>query len=153
MNTPEKGSLPRQFQVSGKLVAMLNMLPKKNERIFGLNNRDLHHFRVNFRRQRNRVAFKLGNPRVKSITLHTLRHYYATMLYHKTKDLVYTQQKLGHRKIESTMVYTHLVTFHEEEYHSTVASTQTEKLELINKGWEFICQDRTDELMYFRKRK
>ena len=75
------------------------------------------------------------------------------MLYHKTKDLVFTQQKLGHKKIENTIIYTHLVNFQNEEYHSTVATTQSEKLELINKGWEFIVEDRTDGLMYFRKRK
>jgi integrase len=157
MNTPEKGSLPRQFVVSSKLVTMLNMLPKNNERIFELKSgdmvRQLHSFRVNFRKQRNRVSAKLGNPRIKSITFHTLRHYYATMLYHKTKDIVFTQQKLGHKKIENTMIYTHLVEFQNEEYHSTVAATQSEKLELINSGWDFIVQDRTDGLMYFRKRK
>jgi site-specific recombinase XerD len=75
------------------------------------------------------------------------------MEYHRTKDLVHVQEKLGHKSILNTMIYTHLIDFTEDEYHSVTAKTQTEKLELLSKGWEFICQDTTDGLIYFRKRK
>lgn len=75
------------------------------------------------------------------------------MEYHKTKDLVHVKEKLGHRNINNTLIYTHLVDFNEDEYNSTIAKTQTEKLDLLSHGWEFMCQDTTDGLMYFRKRK
>jgi site-specific recombinase XerD len=158
LNDPEKGSLPRQQKISGKLVAMLNLLPKNTEKIWGDKNRAVEHkklyfFRIRYCAKRNRIAFNLQNPRIKQIRLHTMRHYYATMEYHKTKCLVHVQEKLGHKSILNTVVYTHLVDFNDDEYNSTVAKTQTEKLELLSKGWEFICQDREDGLMYFRKRK
>jgi hypothetical protein len=31
--TPEKGSDPRQFKVSGKLIAMINSLPRQDQKI------------------------------------------------------------------------------------------------------------------------
>jgi integrase len=99
------------------------------------------------------LSFKLQNPRLKQIKLHTFRHYYATMEYHKTKNIIHVQQQLGHKDINNTIVYTHLVDFSEDEYNSTTAKTQPEKLDLLSHGWEFICQDSTDGLMYFRERK
>jgi len=36
LNTPEKHGLPRIFKVSPKLVMMLQALPKKHNRIFGV---------------------------------------------------------------------------------------------------------------------
>jgi len=32
------------------------------------------------------------------------------MLYHKTRDILYVKQQLGHRNIENTMIYTQLIT-------------------------------------------
>jgi integrase/recombinase XerD len=153
MNTPEKGSLPRQQKISGKLCSMLNMLPKTSDRIWNGDRKALYYFRIGYINRRNRIAASLINPRIKQIKMHTLRHYYASMEYHKTKNIVHVQEKLGHKSILNTMIYTHLVDFSEDEYDSTIAKTQSEKLELLSKGWEFICQDTVDGMMYFRRRK
>ena len=153
VNNPEKNGLPRQQRISGKLIAMLNLLPKTTEKIWGGDRKKLYYFRIAYILKRNKIAFNLQNPRIRKIKLHTMRHYYATMEYHRTKDLVHVQEKLGHKSILNTMIYTHLIDFTENEYHSITAKTQTEKLELLSKGWEFICQDTTDGLIYFRKRK
>jgi integrase/predicted RNA-binding Zn-ribbon protein involved in translation (DUF1610 family) len=153
VNNPEKNGLPRQQRISGKLIAMLNLLPKTTEKIWGGDRKKLYYFRIAYILKRNKIAFNLQNPRIRRIKLHTMRHYYATMEYHRTKDLVHVQEKLGHKSILNTMIYTHLIDFTENEYHSITAKTQTEKLELLSKGWEFICQDTTDGLIYFRKRK
>lgn len=40
VNKPEKHSLPRQFKISGKLIAMLNRLPKQRDKVFHV---DLNH--------------------------------------------------------------------------------------------------------------
>ena len=84
---PEKGSNPRIFKISKKLLAMLSSLPRKGEKIFG--NGDYKAFYDNFRRQRNRVAEKLKNPRIKKISPLTLRHFKGTWEYHRTKDIIH----------------------------------------------------------------
>jgi len=148
-NAPEKHGRPRQFKMSGKLAAMLNMLPKTSQKIWG--NTKLNYFRQNFMNQRKRVAFKLQNPRINRITFHTLRHFYATMEYHKTKDLLHVQQRLGHRSILSTMIYTQLVNFESDKYHVKTAKNVKEDEELIAAGFEYVT-DRHGVKIY-RKRK
>jgi integrase/predicted RNA-binding Zn-ribbon protein involved in translation (DUF1610 family) len=106
-NQPEKGSNPRIFsELSGKLLTMLNSLPRENELVFG--GKTLNSLKATFTRSRKRLAFKLGNPRLKEIHFHTLRHWKATMLYHFTKDLLYVAEFLGHKDTENTRLYVQL---------------------------------------------
>jgi len=44
----------------------------------------------------------------KGITLHTLRHTYATHLLEEGMDIVTIKELLGHERIETTMVYLHV---------------------------------------------
>jgi integrase len=67
VNNPEKNGLPRQFKVTSKLIAMLNSLPKVNEKIW---NGNIHCWTSNFIAQRNRISRKLQNPRIKDILPH-----------------------------------------------------------------------------------
>ena len=74
------------------------------------------------------------------------------MEYHKTRNLVYVMQMLGHRDIKNTMIYTHLIDLeNDDEYHSAVAKTTDEAKNLIESGFEYICSHQ--DLMLFRKRK
>jgi len=101
---------------------------------------------------RSRVAKKLRDPNIKAIQLYDLRHYYATMLYWKTKDILLVKQQLGHKKMETTLIYTQLVNFStEEEYYSATAKTVKEAEQLIAKGWEYVTP--FNDIMLFRKRK
>ncbi|MBA7495022.1 Tyrosine recombinase XerC [subsurface metagenome] len=105
-----------------------------------------------WRRTRNRLAIKLNNPQLKLIPLRNLRHHYATTVYAKTKDILLVMQKLGHKKIETTMFYTQLVTFDEEDqYTCKTASTITEATQLIENGFQYITE--IDGIKMFRKRK
>ncbi|MEM3629154.1 MAG: tyrosine-type recombinase/integrase [Candidatus Bathyarchaeia archaeon] len=92
--TPEKGSDPRILRISDKLIAMLQNMPKKSERVFS-NYKSLKTLSLAFQRYRKRIAFRLGNPRLLRISFHTLRHWKATMEYHRTKDILHVMQMLG----------------------------------------------------------
>ena len=59
---------------------------------------------------------------------------------------------MGHRKIETTLVYTQLLQFDQDEnFTCKVAKNQTEITQLIESGFEYITE--MDGLKYFRKRK
>jgi integrase/recombinase XerD len=38
---------------------------------------------------------------------HMLRHTFATLLYHKRKDIVLVQEALGHASLNTSRIYTH----------------------------------------------
>ena len=147
--TAEKHGNPRQFKVSSKLIGMLNALPKINKKIF--RNTSMIAHRYNFTQQRNRIAKKLQNPRIKEISFHSLRHFKATMEYHKTKDILHVMQLLGHKQLSSTMVYTHLVQFENNDFHVKTAKTLEEACELAKAGFTFFTK--IDEVQIFRKPK
>jgi hypothetical protein len=101
---------------------------------------------------RKRIAHKFGNPRIRRITFHTLRHWKATMEYHKTKDILHVQRLLGHRNIKNTLLYTQLVKIEGgDDYICKVARAPKEIQELITNGFEYICDQ--DDLKFFRRRK
>ncbi len=128
---------------------MMNRLPKTSQKIFG--NIRLIYFRKNFIKQRKRRAYKLQNPRINRITFHTLRHFYGSMEYHKTKDILHVKERLGHRDINSTLIYTHLVTFEGDEYHTATVKTIKEDEELLKAGFEYVTE--RDGIKIYRKRK
>lgn len=152
LNKPEKGSNPRQFKISDRLVSMLSILPKKDERIFGPKN-SLDNFRTNYIRKRKQISRTLADPSIAQITFHTFRHWGATMLFHKTKNILYVQQKLGHKCIQNTMVYTQLVNFESDEWHVAHAKTIQEEDKLIEAGFEFIRYSEAEQTAIYRKRK
>jgi integrase/recombinase XerD len=147
--TPEKYGTPRQFKVSSKLIAMLNTLPKAGPKVFGGTSLIAHRF--NFTTQRKRLAHKLQNPRLLKISFHTLRHWRATMEYHRTKDILHVKEMLGHRQLSSTMVYTHLVHFESKDYHVKTAKTLKEACELAKVGFTYFTK--IQGVQVFRKPK
>lgn len=150
INKPEKNGLPRQFKISTKLICMLNSLPKTSERIWG--DSKLNYHRQNFTNQRKRIAAILQNPRLLRITFHTFRHFFATMEYHKTHGhILHVQERLGHRSILSTMLYTHLIHFERDEYIVKTASNLKEDKELLLAGFEFVTEREGTKI--YRKRK
>jgi integrase/recombinase XerD len=146
--TPEKGGNPRNLRISNKLVSMLNEMPKNNIKAFTHNT---DRWIRNFARQRKRIAAKLKNPRLTQITFHTFRHWKATMEYHKTKDILHVKEILGHKSINNTLLYTQLVSFKEDEFTAKVAHSEKEACQLIESGFDFVCNFGDNKL--FRKRK
>ena len=128
---------------------MLNSLPKVSQMVWG--DIQLNQFRKNFMYQRKRIANKLKNPRIERITFHTLRHFFGTMEYHKTKDILHVQERLGHRSITSTLICTHLVSFEGDDYHVRTAKSLKEDEELLKAGFEYVTE--RDRAKIYRERK
>jgi integrase len=149
INNPEKGSDTRTLKVAPKTIAMLKALPKKYDPYI-FNPLSLS-MKEGFEIARKRLTTTLQNPRFKQIHLHTFRQWKATMEYHKTKDLLYVMKILGHRNIQSTLVYARLADFGNEEYHAATAKTLEEAKALIESGFEYVCE--MAEFKLFRKRK
>ncbi len=150
----EKGSNPRIFKVSTKLINMLNHLPRKSKKVFG----DVTHgsIRGTFCASRKRAAKKLANPRLLQIHFHTLRHWKATMEYHKTKDPYHVKHLLGHKSIKNTEIYINLeqAIFNVGEsceYTTRIAKTVKGARALLAAGFEYVTD--MDGYKLFRKRK
>ncbi|MDR0461108.1 MAG: tyrosine-type recombinase/integrase [Nitrososphaerota archaeon] len=152
--TPEKNSNPRIFRMSPKLVGMLHNLPRRyGKYYFAPPELSIDKFRDNYIQQRNRIAQKLHNPRIKKIMFKTLRTWGGTMEYHKTKDAIHVMKKLGHKNLTNTLIYIQLdeALFKDEiDYVSKIAKTEAEACHCIEAGFEFVCD--FDGHKLFRKR-
>jgi len=167
-NHPEKNSKPRIFKISAQLVEMLQNLPKVNQYIFtcspktqkGHEDPKLHEQlkkrqKALLAHPRRRIAEKLRNPRLLKIHYHSFRHWKATQLYHQTKDILYVMKFLGHTDVKNTLIYIDLeiacYSRSGEEFTAKVATTVTEALQLIEAGFDHVCD--MGEVKLFRKRK
>jgi integrase/ribosomal protein L37AE/L43A len=149
--TPEKGSNPRVFAITPKLIKMLSLLPEKNEKRIW-NYASVKTLEASFRKQRKSTAHKLQNPKLLQIHFHLLRHWKATTEYAKTKDILYVQKLLGHRNIKNTLRYTQLLALPQnEEYICKAAKTVEEAKELIETGFQYVTE--VGETKLFRKLK
>jgi len=147
--TPVKNHNGRVLPISDVLLSRLLRLPRKNDRVFS--SKSLDRFRSLYERYRNKLAVKLNNERLKYVQLRSFRHWKGTQLYSETKDIMYVKWFLGHKRIENTMVYVHLVNFESNQYITKVAKTLSECEELVKLGYEFVCN--VDGFKLFRKRK
>jgi len=58
---------------------------------------------------------------------------------------------LGHKRLENTEIYTHLINFESDEFHSATAKNIEEAKQLIENGFEYVCD--IESIKLFRKRK
>lgn len=150
INYPVKGSLARMVKVSPKTVAMILALPRTQGFIF---NQNVNTIRKSFMKQRKRIAQTLQNPRLKLIHFHTFRHWKATMEFHRTKNILYVKQILGHKKLENTELYTHLINFESDDWHVAHARDIDEESKLLEAGYEYVRYSDKDSVAIYRKRK
>ena len=101
--------------------------------------------------QRKKTSHKLQNPRINKISFHTLRHLYGSLEYFKTKDILHVKERLGHRAITSTLIYTHLVNFESDSYHTATSKSLKQDEELLMAGFEYVTE--RNGIKIFRKRK
>jgi integrase len=153
LNDPEKGSNPRMWRVTSKLIGMLNTLPRDSQRVFG--NGPINSMKTTFQKTRKRLAHKLQNPRLLKISFHTFRHWKATELYHQTKDPYYVKNFLGHKELRNTEIYINIEHTLFDKYDDVFTVKVVDKPEeiksLIEVGFEYVCQK--DNLIFMRKRK
>jgi len=69
----------------------------------------------------------------------------------QTKDILHVKERLGHRNINSTLIYSHLVNFESDDFHVRTAKNLKEDKELIEAGFEYVIQ--RDGIKIYRKRK
>ena len=104
-----------------------------------------------FRLLRNRLAEKLKEPSLKTVRLYDFRHYFATNLYDKTKDILLVKQQMGHKKLDTTLIYTQLLNLNEDEWTCKGATTVEQATQLIESGFQYVTE--MDGVKLFKKRK
>jgi integrase len=148
INGVEKNGLPRMVKVTEGLLAMITRHGSKPNLFRG----NCETYRRRFEVQRRRIAEKTQNPRIDYITFHTFRHFFATKLYHQTKDILFVKKQLGHKNIQNTLIYTHLVDFGEENAFTVrIASSIEEFTKLLESGFEYVSDYEGKKIL--RKRK
>jgi len=80
-----------------------------------------------------------------------MQHWKGTMEYHKTKDIFHVKEGLGHRHISSTLIYTHLVNFEIDEYHTAMSKSLERDEELLAAGFEYVT-DRESVKIYCKRK-
>ena len=148
INSPVKRHNPRQLRISNKLSAMLNGLPRTSNRVFPTTYQSIY---GSFVKVRKRVAHITGNPRINAISFKTFRHFGATMTYHHTKNILLVQKLLGHKSIQNTLKYTHLVNFEDDQFDVATATTVEEAKELASTGFQHFTT--MNGIQIFRKPK
>jgi integrase len=148
-----KNGNSRTIPISKNLIERLIKLPNKNRRVFP--KRSTNARTMAFRYRMKSLARLHDNPRFLKIHCHTFRHCKALIEYNKTKSIMHVKRILGHKSIMTTQIYVELYEeiygdLKPENFISAVASTQKERRQLIESGFEWIGQD-NDGLTYFRK--
>jgi len=134
INHPVKGHLSGKYELSPRLTAMLNALPRKDKRIFPMSYKCAEDC---LRRLRKKAAAKFQNPVLLTISFKSYRHWGGSMLAHVTNgNVLVIKRLLRHKSIQNTMKYIHTIEFKEEDYEETVATTPEEIRQLGKAGWQ-----------------
>jgi len=107
-----------------------------------------------WKRYCRKAYLKFRDPELLKIRLYDLRHWFGTTEYLKCRDIFHIKYLMGHRHIQSTLVYMHVAQGflnNSEDFVCKVASSLEESIDLIEKGFEYITD--FDGKKLFRKRK
>lgn len=149
-----KNGAPRVLKIPERLAHELEAHVNKhklqpNDQVF---NCTVKGFQSSYYNMRNRTAIRTGNPQLQTIRLYDFRHYFGTTLYAKTKDILYVQKQMGHKRIATTMIYVQLLQFDEnEEYTVKCPTTKEEEAQLIEHGFIYVRE--REGIPFYKKRK
>jgi integrase len=130
---PVKNHLPRTLNVSNRLLAMIDALPKKDDRVFPTPYGNmLRRFTI----MRKRTADIHQNPRLLAVDFTAFRTWAGTMIaYHTNGNVLTVKKLLGHKQIKNTMKYIGRIEFKDADFETTSASTVEDILKLGKEGW------------------
>ena len=152
--TSAKHCVGRTLKVKATTLDMLKkyILKKQlnqDDRIFPTTSENISEL---YGKTRNLLAKKLQDPTIQQIRLYDFRHFYATMMYHRTRDLLHVKACLGHKDLRTTLRYTQLLeTLENDDYTCKTATNVKEAMQLLENGFEYV-QD-IDGIKLYRKRK
>lgn len=151
---PCKNHLPRTLDVSSRLLAMIEALPKIDDRVFPVAYPSILR---SFVLVRKRAAEIHQNPRLLAIDFTAFRTWAGTMIAYNTNGNVLIVKKLlGHRQIKNTMKYIDRnLEFKNDDYETTSAVTLEDILKLGQAGWIEYSVLKTNSVEYhcFKKPK
>jgi len=151
-----KLGLERTIKLKQKIVELLrnyiglNGISKIDQRLFATP----RVLRDKWRFYRKRTYEKFGDPELLKIRFYDLRHWYATTTYLQTRDIFFVKYLLGHRHIQSTLIYMHIakgLINYSDDYTVKVASDLDEYVELLEQGFEYVSDYNDKKVL--RKRK
>jgi hypothetical protein len=130
---PVKNHLPRTLQVSNRLLAMIDALPKKDDRVFPTSYANMLR---RFVTMRKRTADIHQNPRLLAVDFTAFRTWAGTMIaYHTNGNVLTVKKLLGHKQVKNTMKYIGRIEFQDKDFETTSVSTVEDVLKLGSQGW------------------
>jgi integrase len=130
---PVKNHLTGTFQVSNRLLSMIDALPRKAERVFPVPYSNILRRFVTLRK---RTAEIHQNPRLLKVDFTAFRTWAGTMIaYHTNGNVLTVQKLLRHRQIKNTMRYIGKIQFKSDDFETTSATTVEDILKLGKEGW------------------
>ena len=78
---------------------------------------------------------------------------HACNMHHRPKDILHVKRILGHKKLENTEIYTHLIDFGSDEWHVAHAKNLDEESKLLEAGFEYVRYSDRDGVAIYRTRK
>jgi len=112
---------------------------------------DPDHYGKQYRSMRNRLAKKLKDPSIQTIRLYDFRHYFCTKKLYDINNPYTVMVLMGHKKLDTTMKYMHLMNLNDDEWTVVGATTAKEATNLLEHG--FTYQTTIEGIQLFRKRK
>ena len=150
--TAKHGSA-RALKITRKTLEMLKVHIHEND--IGVNSKLFRQsspqYSTSFRNLRKAISEKLKDPSIRTIRLYDFRHFFATKLYHHTKDILFVKAQMGHRKISTTLRYTQLVEMGDDCFIVKIASNIAEFTALLEQGFEYVSD--YGDAKVLRKRK
>ena len=110
----------------------------------GLKNNDLlfegtaKSYGESYRRFRNRLAKKLNDPSIATIRLYDLRHAWITKTLLRISNVEIVKQLVGHRRLDTTQKYLHLIASDNQEFDVQGADTKEQAFKLLSAGYTYI---------------
>ena len=134
INHPVKFHYPGKYELSMRLIYMINALPRKHKRIFPMTYRTAY---TCLDYTRRKAAAKFQNPALLQISFKSYRHWGGSMLAYLTNGNVPVMARImRHKSWASTKKYVHTIEFKDEDYDVTSATTSEEILALGKAGWQ-----------------